>query len=389
MITPVAYDDRHDARRARRTAPARGSLNSFDPATGAEFERNHDWWGGATPLDGSVGASSTTRARWSRPRRPARSTRSSSSRSSAATRCSTTPTSTSSASRPPPTARSGCAATQGQFADKRVRQALGYSIDRQALVDTLFKGKADIGNDHVIAPIYPFFDPSVPQRRVRHRRCQGAARRGRVPRRPVGRAPLRQPAGDPRARPADPGPGGRGRLHARARRREPRHVLRRRSGARPSRPTRRARAPPSSASSTTATAPRLTCTSTPRSRRAASGTRRSTRRPSSTPPSPSTRRRSASRRRRRRARRSRRSCSRTRRSSCRTSTTTSRAARTKLHRRPGLGARPDVPRPGRRGLSRCPTTQGGAHGAPPYVHPGDGEAPMTRYVLRRLSRCRS
>lgn len=52
----------------------------------------------------------------------------------------------------------------GQFADKRVRQALGYCLDRQALIDTLFQGKADIGNDHVIAPLYPFFDPSVPQR---------------------------------------------------------------------------------------------------------------------------------------------------------------------------------------------------------------------------------
>ncbi len=54
VITPVAYDDRHDARRARRTAPAPWKLKSFDAATGAEFERNPDWWGGATPLDGSV-----------------------------------------------------------------------------------------------------------------------------------------------------------------------------------------------------------------------------------------------------------------------------------------------------------------------------------------------
>ena len=52
----------------------------------------------------------------------------------------------------------------GQFADKRVRQALGLCLDRQVLVDTLFKGRADIGNDHVIAPLYPFHDPSTPQR---------------------------------------------------------------------------------------------------------------------------------------------------------------------------------------------------------------------------------
>ena len=114
---------------------------------------------------------------------------------------------------------------------------------------------------------------------VRPRHGQATARRCRLPRRHLGRAPLRQPAGDPAAGAADPGPGGGGRLHARARRREPRHVLRRRSGARPSPPTRRAPAPPSSASSTTATAPRPTCTSTRRCRRTASGTPRSTRRP--------------------------------------------------------------------------------------------------------------
>ena len=71
----------------------------------------------------------------------------------------------------------------GQFTDKRVRQALGYSIDRPALIDTLFKGKADIGNDHVIAPVYPFFDPSVPQRPYDPEMSQAAARRCRLPRR--------------------------------------------------------------------------------------------------------------------------------------------------------------------------------------------------------------
>ncbi len=53
---------------------------------------------------------------------------------------------------------------KGQFTDKRVRQAFALSIDRQALIDTLFKGNADIGNDHVIAPLYSFFSDKVPQR---------------------------------------------------------------------------------------------------------------------------------------------------------------------------------------------------------------------------------
>ncbi len=53
---------------------------------------------------------------------------------------------------------------KGQFTDKRVRQALALTLDRPQLISTLFDGKADLGNDHVIAPIYPYFDASQPQR---------------------------------------------------------------------------------------------------------------------------------------------------------------------------------------------------------------------------------
>jgi peptide/nickel transport system substrate-binding protein len=53
---------------------------------------------------------------------------------------------------------------KGQFKDKRVRQALALTFDRQALIQQLFKGKAELGNDHVIWQGYPYFDPSVPQR---------------------------------------------------------------------------------------------------------------------------------------------------------------------------------------------------------------------------------
>ena len=52
----------------------------------------------------------------------------------------------------------------GQFKDAKVRQALGYSLDRAAMVQALFKGAAEIGNDHVIAPVYPYFDPAIAQR---------------------------------------------------------------------------------------------------------------------------------------------------------------------------------------------------------------------------------
>ena len=53
---------------------------------------------------------------------------------------------------------------KGQFTKKEVRQALALSLDRDALITQLFDGRADLGNDHVIAPIYPYFDDSVPQR---------------------------------------------------------------------------------------------------------------------------------------------------------------------------------------------------------------------------------
>jgi peptide/nickel transport system substrate-binding protein len=163
VITPAAY-----AAGTTLDASPNGTgpwkLASFDPATGAEFVRNDDYWGGAPALESASwsffddeGAMVTAAAAgevdtlvqfqvvggealFDNPDFnvvgfPAATHR------QIWMRCDT-----------------------GQFADKRVRQALGLSLDRQALVDTLFRGRADIGNDHVIAPIYPFFDASVPQR---------------------------------------------------------------------------------------------------------------------------------------------------------------------------------------------------------------------------------
>jgi peptide/nickel transport system substrate-binding protein len=50
------------------------------------------------------------------------------------------------------------------FTDKRVRQAIALSIDRNALVQGLWEGRADLGNDNPFAPLYPSTDKSVPQR---------------------------------------------------------------------------------------------------------------------------------------------------------------------------------------------------------------------------------
>jgi peptide/nickel transport system substrate-binding protein len=52
---------------------------------------------------------------------------------------------------------------QKPWDDKRVRQALALTLDRQQIVQALFQGKADIGNDHGFAPIFPAYSP-IPQR---------------------------------------------------------------------------------------------------------------------------------------------------------------------------------------------------------------------------------
>jgi peptide/nickel transport system substrate-binding protein len=50
------------------------------------------------------------------------------------------------------------------FTDARVRQAIALTIDRPALVDGLWEGRADIGNDSPFAPVYPATDTTVAQR---------------------------------------------------------------------------------------------------------------------------------------------------------------------------------------------------------------------------------
>ncbi|TGT73366.1 MULTISPECIES: ABC transporter substrate-binding protein [unclassified Mesorhizobium] len=54
---------------------------------------------------------------------------------------------------------------QAPFTDKRVRRALALTLDREAIVKGLLKGRAIVGNDTPFAPIFPSADPSVPQRK--------------------------------------------------------------------------------------------------------------------------------------------------------------------------------------------------------------------------------
>lgn len=54
---------------------------------------------------------------------------------------------------------------QGQFTDVRLRRAVAWAVDRPFMVETLFQGRAEVGNDHPVLSSLPFFDPdAVPQR---------------------------------------------------------------------------------------------------------------------------------------------------------------------------------------------------------------------------------
>jgi peptide/nickel transport system substrate-binding protein len=148
----------------RPTGTGAWKLTNYNQAQGASFVRNPDWWGGQTPLDGTewiffdatgpmitayqggqvdaivqfdvlTGASLFDDPNFSLIATPAALHR------QIWMRCDT-----------------------GQFAKKEVRQALALSFDRPALITQLFKGRAELGNDHVIWQGYPYFDSSIPQR---------------------------------------------------------------------------------------------------------------------------------------------------------------------------------------------------------------------------------
>ncbi|MDX1431819.1 MAG: ABC transporter substrate-binding protein [Gammaproteobacteria bacterium] len=50
------------------------------------------------------------------------------------------------------------------FSDVRVRQALRYALDRQAMLDAATGGFGSLGNDHPVPPGSPFYDKAQPQR---------------------------------------------------------------------------------------------------------------------------------------------------------------------------------------------------------------------------------
>ena len=60
----------------------------------------------------------------------------------------------------------------GPFMDKRVRQALAYTLNRKALVKGLFRGLAVVGNDSPFAAAYPMTNHSIPQRDIDLRKAK-------------------------------------------------------------------------------------------------------------------------------------------------------------------------------------------------------------------------
>ena len=163
LITPAAYAAGTTLDKVHAGTGA-WKMDSYDIASGAKFSRNDKWWGPKTPLDATeftffddtgamvtayqggqvdgivqfdvlTGAPLFNDANFTVVDTPTTNHR------EIWMRCDT-----------------------GQFADKRVRQALALTIDRPALIQQLFKGKGELANDHVIWNHYPYYSDAVPQR---------------------------------------------------------------------------------------------------------------------------------------------------------------------------------------------------------------------------------
>jgi len=142
-------------------------LDSYDPNTGATFVRNEAWWGGMTPLD-SIELQFFVD--------PAAQVTAMSGDSVDGIQSFAVVGGDALLAKEGFTVAEVQAAThreiwfgcdEGQFTDAKVRQALALTLDRPAIVDALFKGKAAVANDHVIFDLYEFHDPAAVTQRER------------------------------------------------------------------------------------------------------------------------------------------------------------------------------------------------------------------------------
>jgi len=163
LITPVDYPTTTTLD-GKPNGTGAWKLVNYNAQTGATFERNDAWWGGATPLDAveliyfdATGPMVTAYQGGQVDYIIQFDVLSGASLLN-------DPNFTSVALKAALHRQIWMRTDTGQFTDKRVRQALALTFNRPELIQQLFQGKADIGNDHVIAPVYPYFDSSIPQR---------------------------------------------------------------------------------------------------------------------------------------------------------------------------------------------------------------------------------
>lgn len=163
IILPADYKLGTFTSEAQTTGAFR--LASYSPGVGAKYERNTSWWGGQAPLDGidvtyysddaAVIAAllgrqidligqiqfATGRALFDNSNVKIFSTRGATHRQVPMR-----------------------VDLDNPLRDRRVRQAIALTLDRPAIVKTLFNNFADIGNDSPFAPVYPS-TAKVPQRK--------------------------------------------------------------------------------------------------------------------------------------------------------------------------------------------------------------------------------
>jgi len=143
-------------------------LDSFDASTfSASFVRNPDWWGGQTPLDstelrGFADIGTAVTAMQSRDIDAIQQFSVIGGEGLLDDGSFTLLTPPSSAHR-----QVWFNLNEPQFAEKSIRQAFAWSLDRQQMVDTLFAGRAEIGNDHPVLSSLPFYDPDAVEQRSR------------------------------------------------------------------------------------------------------------------------------------------------------------------------------------------------------------------------------
>lgn len=166
LITPKAYET-GTTLDGKPDGTGAWKLESYDQTTGAKFVRNDTWWGGMTALDSvewvffdkvtemvTAYQGQTVDAIVQFSVIDGSALFDDASFNVIATRTATH-------------REIWMRTDKGQFKDKRVRQALALTFDRPGMIEKLFKGKADLGNDHVIAPIYPYFDSATPAQRTK------------------------------------------------------------------------------------------------------------------------------------------------------------------------------------------------------------------------------